>query len=92
MKKAQSLGSNENQKPLFAMLYFISMISFCFSIVKQYILTLLIERQKVMLIKPNFRSFTFYSLICNLLIYFLQFFIYKENINYYECTEIKFII
>ena len=43
-----------------------------------------------MLIKPNFRSFTFYSLICNLLIYFLQFFIYKENINYYECTEIKF--
>ena len=30
MKKAQSLGSNENQKPLFAMLYFISMISILF--------------------------------------------------------------
>ena len=43
-----------------------------------------------MLIKTNFRTFTFYSLICNILIYFLQFFIYKENINYYECTEIKF--
>jgi hypothetical protein len=43
-----------------------------------------------MLMKTNFRTFTFYSLICNMLIYFLQFFIYKENINYYECTEIKF--
>ena len=43
-----------------------------------------------MLRKTNFRTFTFYSLISNMLIYFLQFFIYKENINYYECTEIKF--
>ena len=42
-----------------------------------------------MLVKPNFRTFTFFTLISNILIYFLQFFIYKENINYYLCTEIK---
>jgi hypothetical protein len=39
--------------------------------------------------KPNFVTFTFYTLISNLLIYILNFFIYKENVNYYECTEIK---
>jgi len=42
-----------------------------------------------MLKKPNFKTFTFYTLISNLLIYLLQFYVFRENVNYYLCTDIK---
>ena len=42
-----------------------------------------------MLKQPNFKTFTFYTLISNLLIYLLQFYFFRENVNYYLCTDIK---
>ena len=40
-------------------------------------------------IKPNFITFSVLTLISNGLIYILQFYLQKEIVNYYLCTEIK---
>lgn len=39
--------------------------------------------------KPTFKSFIFYTLISNIAIYLLYFFLNKEKIDYFICTEIK---
>jgi len=40
-------------------------------------------------IKPNFLNFSLITLISNGAIYYFQFYLQKEKVNYYLCTEIK---
>lgn len=42
-----------------------------------------------MLTKPTFKNFIFYTFISNTVIYFFQFLLYKDKVNYFLCTEIK---